>query len=168
MLSFVLVIATLVIGAWTSASAVVGPTCSAEEKRQAALARRDGYYLGCGPGSAVVRATGRVYRMRHSKCFIGAGGARLYFGLHRFDDPQLAPQNSLYLVVEPYRLGRGSASVGDGGLELVTGTHAAILGTAQVEAGLKRGTFTLFEHVGDGVTNRRRFVGSWNCSGPVK
>jgi hypothetical protein len=166
-LLLVFVGATLVLGAWTSASAVVGSTCTKVEQKQASLAKRDGYYLGCGAGSAVIKRNGTTYRMTHSKCYIGSGGARLYFGLQRFGDMTLKPQNALYLVLDSFRR-VGTVDVGDGSLELVTGTHVAILGSARVQAGLKRGTFTVFEHVGSGVTNRHKFTGSWNCSGPVK
>ena len=56
----------------------------------------------------------------------------------------------------------------DGGLNLASGLEAPILGKARATARLKRGTFTLFGHLGNGQTDSRRFTGSWNCSSTVR
>jgi len=70
------------------------------------------------------------------------------------------PLNGLYLVVEPNR--KGTVDVIDGGVNLVSGLRAAIGGKAQATNGLRRGTFTIFGHVG-GQPDSRRFMGSWQC-----
>ena len=98
--------------------------------------------------------------MKHSRCFVGAGatGGRLYFGVQSGGKSQ---HNGLYLVID--KKSNGTAGVIDGGLTLASGVKAAILGNAHATAGLRRGTFTIFGHIGDGKTDDRRFTGSWNC-----
>ena len=99
--------------------------------------------------------------MKGSRCFISPNGARLYFGTHGFVNPLPPPLNSLYMVVEPNR--DGAVAVIDGGLSLASGVRAAIFGKARATNGLRRGTFTLVGHIGDGKTDGRRFRGSWRC-----
>lgn len=105
--------------------------------------------------------------MTHGNCVVDAGGGRLYFGSFRFENSHLAPVNGLLLMVEPNRRS-GAVGVRDGGLELATGVKAALSGRAQVEAGLKRGTFTVFGHKGNGTNPRLRFTGSWDCRVLIK
>jgi len=69
------------------------------------------------------------------------------------------PLIGLYLVVEPNR--KGTVDVIDGGVTLGS-RFAAIVGKAQATNGLRRGTFTIFGHVG-GQPDSRRFMGSWQC-----
>src|SRR5205085_1347923 len=89
---------SLVLGAWASASDVV-PTCAGHLQKTM-----------CLRGSALVRFKGITYRMKGSRCYVGAKGGRLYFG------PQdgAKAKNDLYLVVEPNRV--GAVDVIDGGL----------------------------------------------------
>jgi hypothetical protein len=136
---------SLVLGAWASASNVV-PTCAGHLQKTL-----------CLRGSAVVTFKGITYRMKGSRCYVGANGGRLYFGAQN----GAKRKNGLYLVVEPN--GAGALDVIDGGLGLASGVRSAILGKAHAKAGLKRGTFTLAGHLGDGVTDNRRFTGSWHC-----
>lgn len=149
----------LALGGWASASEGVVPTCTAQDVKSQHVITRDGYSFVCGPGSAAVKFKGITYRMKHSRCFISPNGARLYFGVtsrHREN-----PLNGLYLVIEPNRL--GAVEVIDGGVTLSSGVETAILGKARAKSGLRRGTFIIFEHLGDGKTSSRRFTGSWNC-----
>ena len=153
----VLVAMTLALGAWSSASADVAPTCTAQDEKSQYVVPRRGYLLACGPGSAVVSFKKVTYRMKHSKCFDGAG---LYFGVS--SGARTSPTNGLYLVLAPY--GRaGAVDVIDGGLDLSAGVHSAILGKAQVKAGLRSGTFSVFAHIGNGKSDGRKFTGSWQC-----
>jgi hypothetical protein len=99
--------------------------------------------------------------MKGSACFIGKEGARLYFGAQRFESPLPPPQNALYLVVTPKR--NGAVDVSDGSIDLASGLRAAILGKAQATNKLRRGTFTMFGHVGSGQTDNRKFTGNWHC-----
>jgi hypothetical protein len=105
--------------------------------------------------------------MTHGNCSVDAGGGRLHFGSFRFENSHLAPVNGLILNVEPNRRA-GAVGVSDGGLELATGVEAALVGRAQVEAGLKRGTFTVFGATGNGTKYRLRFTGNWNCRVLIK
>lgn len=156
----VLVATPLVLGAWASAAEGGAPTCTAQDEKSKTLVLRRGYSLACGPGSAVVKFKGITYRMKGSRCFISPQGARLYFGAQRGSWPLPPPLNGLYLVVEPNR--KGTVDVIDGGVNLVSGLRAAIGGKAQATNGLRRGTFTIFGHVG-GQPDSRRFMGSWQC-----
>ena len=140
----VLVAMTLVLGAWASASDGVAPTCTAEDEKGQQVIPRRGYLLACGPGSAVVSFKRITYRMKHSKCFDGAG---LYFGVS--SGAKTSPTNGLYLVLSPH--GKAGAVDVVGALDLTSGVHAAILGKAHVKAGLRRGTFSVFGHIGNGV-----------------
>ena len=154
----VLVAMTLVLGAWASASASeVAPTCTAEDEKSQYVVPRRGYLLACGPGSAVVSFKRVMYRMKHSKCFDGAG---LYFGVS--SGAKTSPTNGLYLVLSP-RGKAGAVDVIDGRLDLAAGVHAPILGKAHVKAGLRSGTFSVFAHIGNGKSDGRKFTGSWNC-----
>jgi len=137
------------------------PTCTAADRDNPILVSRGGYYLACGPGSAVVNFKGTAYRMKGSKCFISSKGARLHFGAQRLNRPLPPPLNALYLVVDPNR--HGAVDVSDGGIDLASGLRAAIIGKAQATNSLRRGTFTIFGHVGNGHTDSRRFTGSWHC-----
>ena len=158
----VLVAMPLVLGGWALASEGVVPTCTAQDAKSKYVITRDGYSFVCGPGSAAVKFKGVTYRMTHSRCFIGPGnGARLYFGGTSGD--RMTPPNGLYLVVEKPNRNPGPVSVIDGGVTLSSGVDAAILGKGRVKTGLRRGTFTVFEHLGDGKTGSRRFTGSWHC-----
>ena len=157
----VLLTAPLVFGACAWGSGGSGPTCTPQDAKSKQLVNRSGYALACGPGSAVVTFKGMTYRMKGSRCFIGSRGGRLYFGAQRFNTPLPPPRNALYLVVERNR--RGSVNVVDGGIDLVSGLRAAIVGKAQATTKLGRGTFTIFGHLGNGKTDTRRFTGSWNC-----
>ena len=158
-----LIATPLVLGAWTSASEGVVPTCTAQDMTSKHLITRDGYSLTCGRGSAVVKFKGITYEMKHSLCIVSVRGGRLYFGVQPGGK---SPQNGLYLVMEPSR--KGAVRVIDGGLNLASGLEAPILGKARATARLKRGTFTLFGHLGNGQTDSRRFTGSWNCSSTVR
>ena len=153
----VLVAMTLALGAWASASADVAPTCTAQDEKSQYVVPRRGYLLACGPGSAVVSFKRITYRMKHSKCFDGAG---LYFGVS--SGARTSPTNGLYLVLAPHGKA-GAVDVIDGGLDLAAGVHAAILGKAQVKAGLRSGTFSVFAHIGNGKSDGRKFTGSWQC-----
>ncbi len=155
----VLVATPLVLGAWASAAEGGAPTCTAQDEKSKTLVLRRGYSLACGPGSAVVKFKGITYRMKGSRCFISPQGARLYFGAQRGSWPLPPPLNGLYLVVEPNR--KGTVDVLDGGVNLGS-RFAAIAGKAQATNGLRRGTFTIFGHVG-GQPDSRRFMGSWQC-----
>ncbi len=153
----VLVAVTLVLGAWASASEGVTPTCTADDQTSQHVVTRSGYLLACGPGSAVVSYKRVTYRMKHSKCFDGAG---LYFGVS--SGAKTSPTNGLYLVLSPHGKA-GAVEVVDGGLVLASGVHATVVGTARVKAGLRRGTFSVFGHIGNGKTDGRKFTGSWRC-----
>ena len=121
------------------------------------------------PTVARIPFKGTSYRMQGSRCFIVSKGAgfyvRLYFGAQRFELPLAPPRNALYLVVESNR--KGAVTVVDGGADLASGVRRAIVGKAQAGGvglnELRRGTFTVFEHLGNGKTSRRRFTGSWHC-----
>ncbi|MFL5966105.1 MAG: hypothetical protein ACJ747_06090 [Gaiellaceae bacterium] len=139
---------SLVLGAWTSESDAV-PTCAGHVQK-----------LMCRRGSALVTFKGITYRMKGSRCYVGAKGGRLYFGPQ--PDGGYKGKNGLMLVVEPNRV--GAVDVIDGGLGLASGVHGAILGKAHaITAELRRGTFTLSGHLGAGKTDNRRFTGSWHC-----
>ena len=97
-----------------------------------------------------------------SACFIGASGARLYFGQYPWDNASELPQ-SLYLVVERESGDHSRAGVIDGGMHLRRGTHLAVIGTARLRDGLRSGTFTIFSHLGNGVKGKSKFSGQWNC-----
>jgi hypothetical protein len=153
----VLVAITLVLGAWASVSEGVVPTCTAADEKSQHLVPRRGYLLACGPGSAVVNCKRITYRMKHGMCFDGAG---LYFGIS--SGARTSPTNGLYLVISPHGTA-GEVDVVDGGLVLASGVHAAIVGKAYVKVGLRRGTFRVFGHIGNGETDGRKFTGSWHC-----
>jgi len=149
-----------------SSSNTLAPTCSATDKTSQILVAIDGYSVACGPGSAVVRANGARYRIAGTRCFVGAAGARLYFGAFRFGlTPVVAPQNSLMLVLGPYR--QAGENVIDGGVKLVNGVTGltftgAISGKARAAGpGLRRGTFTISGR-SDNVSGKR-FTGTWRC-----
>ena len=162
LLAPVLAAAALVLGAWASMSKTAPPACTAHDKTLRNLVPEDGYTLACGPGSAIVRVKGATYRIRGGTCFRGKNGGRLYFGAFRFNEPPpLAPQNALYLVIEPNR--EGAVDVLDGGVDLTSGLRDAIVGKAHATARLRRGTFTIFRHLGNGVTHSPQFTGTWNC-----
>ena len=92
--------------------------------------------------------------------------ARLWFGATKWDNPRLPARDSLSLLVLRRHGQPGRATVADGQLTLVTHAGRVISGTpfgkAHRQLGLKRGTFTIFEHVRNGQT-ARRFTGNWNC-----
>jgi hypothetical protein len=102
-----------------------------------------------------------MYRMKGSRCFISGKGARLYFGAQSWNSPPPPPWNALYLVVEPNR--KGAVDVIDGGVDLASRLRAAIVGKAHATHGLRRGTFTILGHLGNGQTDGHRFTGSWHC-----
>jgi hypothetical protein len=153
----VLLTLTLVLGAWASASDSVAPTCTADDQKSQHVVPRRGYLLACGPGSAVVSFKNVTYRMEHSNCFEGGG---LYFGVS--SGARTSPTNGLYLVISPHGKA-GAVDVVDGGLDLASGVHVTVLGKAKVKAGLRRGTFSVFAHIGNGTSDGRKFTGSWRC-----
>lgn len=165
-LALMLAAATLVFGAWTSVNEAGPPTCTARDKASKTLVHRGGYALACGPGSATVIVKRTTYRIKGSRCFQGADGARLYFGAVKWDNPRLPARDSLQLVLLRRQGQPGVATVADGQLTLVTRAGTVLSGTpfgkAHLHLGLKRGTFTVFEHVRNGQT-ARRFTGNWNC-----
>ncbi len=122
------------------------------------------FTLVCASGRAVVKAkSGVSYRFRGSHCFYGPRGARLYFGAGWPDGPRLFSIN----VSPPRPRGSRGAEIDDGVLKLrAAGRRSwALVGTARLTDGLRRGTFTVVEHLGAGVTGTRTFTGSWNCGG---
>ena len=165
-LALMLAAVTLVFGAWTSVNEAGPPTCTARDKASKTLVHRGGYALACGPGSATVIVKRTTYRIKGSRCFLRADGARLYFGAVKWDNPHLRARDSLSLVLLRRHGQPGVATVADGMLTLVTRAGTVLSGTpfgkAHLLLGLKRGTFTIFEHVRNGQTGRR-FTGNWNC-----
>ena len=124
--------------------------------------------LVCKPGKAVVRtASGVSHVLTPSACFIGASGARLYFGKYPWDNVSKRPRG-LYLVIEREPADRSRAGVIDGGLELSMNVNMAIVGTARLRDGMRSGTFTIFSHLGSsGVTGKRKYTGQWSCGTPL-
>ena len=151
------------------ADKAVVPTCTAKDKRLSHLALEDGYYLACGPGSAVVRVKGTTYRIKGSRCFRGPTGARLYFGVFNSSNPPqpLSPQDGFTLMLERRHAQPAVADVVDGGINLVTSTNMVLSGTpsgtAHLAVGLKRGTFAGVGRGRSGNLHGVRFTGSWNC-----
>ena len=111
---------------------------------------------------------GTTYRIKGSRCFLRARAdiARLWFGATKWDNPRRPARDSLSLVLLRRQGQPGVATVADGQLTLVTSAGTLLSGTpfgiAHLHLGLKRGTFTIFEHVRNGQT-ARRFTGNWNC-----
>ena len=167
-LALMLAAATLVFGAWTSVNAAGSPTCTARDKASKTLVHRGGYAIACGPGAATVSVKGTTYRIKGSTCFLRARAdiARLWFGATKWDNPRRPARDSLSLVLLRRQGQPGVATVADGQLTLVTSAGKLLSGTpfgiAHLHLGLKRGTFTIFEHVRNGQT-ARRFTGNWNC-----
>ena len=152
---------TLAVGAWATTARGALPACTPKDATSKTLVTRGRYAVACGPGSAHLTFRGVTYRIKGSRCFISPRGARLYFGAHPLTSAVPPPLTGLYLVVEPNRT--GAVEVIDGWLSLASGQRASIFGKARATNGLKRGTFTLLGHIGDGNTDKRRFTGSWRC-----
>ena len=123
--------------------------------------------LVCKPGKAVMRtASGVSHVLTPSACFIGANGARLYFGSYPWDTASKRPKG-LYLVVEREPDDQSRAGVIDGGLQLRLDMHMAVTGTARLRDGLRSGTFTIFSHLGSGVKGKSKYTGQWTCGTPL-
>ena len=120
--------------------------------------------LVCKPGRAVVRtANGVAHTLTPSACFIGATGARLHFGSYPWSKNSNRSQ-TLYIVVERRPNSPTRADITDGGVRLLRpNTHLAVLGTALLRDGLKRGTFTILDHLGGGMKGKIVLTGQWDC-----
>ena len=119
--------------------------------------------LVCKPGKAVVRtASGVWHLLTPSACFIGANGARLYFGRYPWDRASKRPRG-LYLVVEREPNDHSRAGVIDGGLQLNLGMNIAIIGTARLRDGLRSGTFT----IRNGLKGKSKYIGQSTCGTPL-
>jgi hypothetical protein len=123
--------------------------------------------LVCKTGKAVVRtASGVSHVLTPSACFIGASGARLYFGPYPWDRVSERPRG-LYLVIDREPDDHSRAGVIDGGLQLRLDMHMAVIGTARLLDGMRSGTFTIFSHLGDGVKGKSKYTGHWTCGTPL-
>jgi hypothetical protein len=123
--------------------------------------------LVCKRGKAVVRtASGVSHMLTPSACFIGASGARLYFGSYPWDGVPKRPKG-LYLVVEREPDDHSRADVIDGGLQLRLDMQMAVIGTARLRDGMRSGTFAIFSHAGNGVKGKIRYTGQWTCGTPI-
>ena len=127
------------------------------------VAPRGDLVLVCKTGKAVVRtASGVSHQLTPSACFIGANGARLYFGPYPWDRASERPRG-LYLVVGRDPEDHSRAVVVDGGLQLTLGTNIAIIGTARLRDGLRSGTFT----IRNGLKGKLKYTGQWTCGTPL-
>jgi hypothetical protein len=114
--------------------------------------------LVCKAGRAIVRTTSGVsYRLVPSTCFIGASGARLYFGSYPWAKDSNRSQ-SLYVVVDRRANSRNRADIVDGGLRLLRPrTNVTTRGTAILRDGFKSGTFNIV------VNGKTVTTGQWDC-----
>jgi hypothetical protein len=145
-----------------------GATCPPGTKLPSGVSNAGGErLLVCKTGKAVVRiASGRSHVLTPSACFIGATGARLYFGPYPWDRASKRPRG-LYLVVEREPDDHSRAGVIDGGLQLRLDMNMPVIGTARLRDGLRSGTFTIFSHVGGGLKGKSKYTGQWTCGTPL-
>ena len=120
--------------------------------------------LVCKPGRSVVKtASGVSYTLAPSACFIGKTGARLYFGSYPWNT-QGRKQSQLFVVIERRANSRTHAEIIDGVFRLLSPKREfAVLGTALLRDGMKRGTFTIVDHLGAGVKGKTLATGQWDC-----
>ena len=121
--------------------------------------------LVCKPGRAVVKtASGVSYRLTPSACFIGKTGASLYFGSYPWNRQGRKQSQILYIKIERRANSRTHADIIDGVFRLLYPKREfAVLGTALLRDGSKRGTFTIVDHVGAGVKGKAVATGQWDC-----
>jgi hypothetical protein len=162
------VAACLLLGASTVRADGGAATCQPGTKIPSGVAAGLGeVLLVCKPGKAVVRtASGVSHVLTPSACFIGAHGARLYFGPYPWNTASKRPKG-LYLVVEREPADQSLAGVIDGGLQLHLDMHTTVIGTARLRDGLRSGTFTIFSHPGSGPKGRSKYTGQWTCGTPL-
>lgn len=160
-----LVLAALpfVVGVSTTAAEPAAAKCSPIPQRTNIEPRS--FTLVCASGRATVNAASGVsYVFSGGRCYYGPGGARLNFG-GLFGSPTAF----LGIVVETPRAGGSRrAEISDGVLQLPPAGRRrpfALVGTARLTDGFRRGTFTVVEHLGAGTTGKTAFTGSWNCAG---
>jgi hypothetical protein len=63
----------LIAGAWTEKTASVVPKCSASDTRNGRTLIRGAWERDCGPGRAVLRVDGKVFRIKHGTCHRSGG-----------------------------------------------------------------------------------------------
>ena len=121
--------------------------------------------LVCKPGRAVVKtASGVSYTLAPSACFIGKTGARLYFGSYPWNRQGRKQSQILFIMIERRANSRTHADIIDGVFRLLHPKREfAVLGTALLRDGSKRGTFTIVEHLGAGVRGKAVASGQWDC-----
>ena len=68
-------------------------------------------------------------------------------------------------MVERRKTNQHIAAIIDGGMTVTPDIGGmAIVGSARVyNNGVRSGSFTIFQHLGDGVRGPRQFTGYWNC-----
>lgn len=101
-----------------------------------------------------------------SACFIGPTGARLYFGRYPWDR-DAKPRETLYINVDREPGSQTRAGIADGELELLRPNFQVTpVGSARLQDGLRRGSFTFVESLGGGAKGKRVFTGHWDCGTP--
>lgn len=121
--------------------------------------------LVCKPGRAVLKtASGVSYRLTPSACFIGRTGASLYFGSYPWNMQGRKQSQILFIKIHRRANSSAHADIIDGVFRLLHPKREyAVLGTALVRDGSRRGTFTIVEHLGAGVKGKTAATGQWDC-----
>jgi hypothetical protein len=128
-------------------------------------AARGEILLVCKAGKAVVTpASGMSYTLTPSACFIGKTGAGLYFGSYPWNMQGRARSQILFIKFKRRANSGTRADIIDGVFRLLRPKREfAVLGTAVVRDGSRRGTFTIVEHLGAGVKGKTVATGQWDC-----
>ena len=145
-LSLSLLLATIVLAPGSPAA---GPRLCTGSK--------PGWWVQCGPASAVVTVRGVSHTITHGACN-GPSGGRLDFGIY---SPRATPHVGLGLRFETVRA--GTVKVIDGELEVVPGIRVALSGTAHVDPGFRSGTFSVHGRRADGRRTGGTITGRWIC-----
>jgi hypothetical protein len=154
----------LLLGASTNADGSLAAKCSKWWENHAAVGER---VFDCTSGRAVVKSKGGVsHVMLRSRCFVGSRGARLYFGMNNQFGPVSKAPTNLQLMMDRLPGRPDRAQIFDGSVALSRAdVNVALIGTARLTDGFRRGTFSVAVHVGNGVPGTRAFSGHWNCVG---
>ena len=148
----------LIAGAWPEKTASMGPTCSAWDTRNERTISKGGWDRYCGPGRAVLRVDGKVFRIKHGTCHRTAYSVG--FGLLGYGDKFPNGRGmDLHLgragdLDGPIRAGRNS--VFDGEVQLPGYGSLPHTGHAIVAKHLKGGTFSL-------GSRANRVTGRFSC-----
>jgi hypothetical protein len=117
---------------------------------------KPGWWVQCGPASAVVTVRGVTHTIPHGAC--NGHGGRPDFGIY---SQSSKPHIGFGLRLDTVRA--GAVKVIDGELDVVPGFRVALSGTAHLARGLRSGTFSVHARGADSRLAGHMITGRWTC-----